>query len=278
MNNTEPPKRTGRILDIPCRYYRQTTDPNVSLLESSFRYVERILPIPADEAALILVDVWNIHTTESHYERAVKIISTRIAPVLQAARAVGMAVVHAPSPAVVRRCYPEAMPPASAQSDQGPDWPPEEFRNPFRGGKYTAFGRNPEPRADDWLRIRATELDIAEPVKPLPGETVIATGDQVHALLAERRILHLFYVGFATNMCVIHRDYGIRAMSKRRGYNCILIRDATTGIEYHDTADSLTATEMAIREVEAQLGWSTTTEAFTRVFRPRRNASAYKSE
>jgi len=83
----------------------------------------------------------------------------------------------------------------------------------------------------------------------------------MHALLSKRQILHLFYAGFATNWCLIGRDYGIIPMNER-GYNIILVRDATTGIEFHDTADILTATEMTIREIETKYGWSTSTDAF----------------
>ena len=50
--------------------------------------------------------------------------------------------------------------------------------------------------------------------------------------------LFLFYVGFAANMCVPFRDYGMRAM-KDRGYEIILVEDCTTAIEVEDTADEL---------------------------------------
>ena len=42
----------------------------------------------------------------------------------------------------------------------------------------------------------------------------------------------------------------------RRGYNVILLRDATTGVEYPDTLESLSVTEVAIGEVENQVGFS----------------------
>jgi nicotinamidase-related amidase len=48
----------------------------------------------------------------------------------------------------------------------------------------------------------------------------------------------------------------------QRGYNLILLRDATTGIEFHDTVDTLQATEMTIREIETKQAWSATTDAF----------------
>lgn len=68
-------------------------------------------------------------------------------------------------------------------------------------------------------------------------------------------------LSFATNWCVIGRDYGMIAMCNK-GYNNILIRDATTGVEFHDTVNDLTATKISIREIETKYAWSTTTADF----------------
>ena len=246
-------------LHLPCRYYRVYADPNIPCVEHNFHFVERELPLPVDATALVLVDVWSTHYIDSWLKRATEVTETRIVPVLQAAREIGMTVIHAPSPPVADRYR---NPPESApRPPSGPDWPPPPFRGIYRSGDYAAFGRNQEPILPPTYKRYKTELDIADPVKPLPGEPVIHTGPQMHKLLAEREILHLIYVGFATNWCVIGRDYGILAMNDR-GYNIILIRDATTGVEFHDTVDDLTATAMTIREIETKYGWSTTVEAF----------------
>ena len=90
---------------------------------------------------------------------------------------------------------------------------------------------------------------------------MIATGQQLHELLEERQVLHLLYLGFATNWCVRNRDYGIPAMAKR-GYNTVFLRDATMGVEYPDTVENCFATEIAIREFEQQNGFSASNEDF----------------
>jgi nicotinamidase-related amidase len=96
---------------------------------------------------------------------------------------------------------------------------------------------------------------MSSAVQVLDSDYVIATGQQLHELCRERGILHLVYVGFATNWCVLGRDYGVRAMAGR-GYNVILLREATTGVEFPDTVATLFVTEIAIREVEQQHGFS----------------------
>ncbi|HZO88499.1 MAG TPA: isochorismatase family protein [Chthonomonadaceae bacterium] len=256
----QPGQPESPVLSLPCRYYRVYTDPEVPCDECNFHYVERALPVPVAQAALVLVDVWNTHYIDNWLQRAAEVTRTRIVPLLEAARRVGMAVIHGPCPQVAER-YSPAPPPAPSAPAASSEWPPAGFRSIYRAGEYAAFGRDDEPRLHAALERYVTELDIAPPARPLPGEPVIHTGAQMHALLAERKILHLFYAGFATNWCVIGRDYGIIRMNER-GYNIILVRDATTGIEFHDTVDTLQATAMTVREIETKYAWSTTTEAF----------------
>ena len=254
-------KSAPTVLHVPCRYYRVYTDLDVPCEERNFRFVERRLPIPVTEAALVLVDVWATHYIDSWLARAKRVIQSKIVPLLQAARKAGMTVIHAPSPYITQRYYKDALPKTSAPPPTGPVWPPPAFRGIYRKGEFAAFGRDQEPRLPKAYAHYETALKIAEPALPRPGEIVITTGDQLHELLAQRKILHLLYCGFATNWCVIGRDYGLIRMNER-GYNIILVRDATTGIEFHDTVDTLAATEMTIREIETKYAWSCSTDAF----------------
>ena len=45
-----------RNLLLPCRYYRVYTDTDVACVERNFHFVERDLPLPVAQTALILVD------------------------------------------------------------------------------------------------------------------------------------------------------------------------------------------------------------------------------
>ena len=47
----------GRTLDVACRYYRVWTSFEVPCEERNFGFVERRLPVPVGQAALVLVDV-----------------------------------------------------------------------------------------------------------------------------------------------------------------------------------------------------------------------------
>jgi len=239
---------------VPCR-------------EENFEHRETTLRIPSEQAALVLVDVWDIHPIISHLERTDAITAMKIKPTLEAARAAGLTIVHAPSPPVARK-YPQWTRYASDDDlwpeSSEPDWPPAEFVR--REGPYARFARPPERLQEQWEE-RLKERRIAAPVEPIADDFVVATGAQLHRLCKDRQILHLFYVGFATNVCIPFRDYGLRAFRKR-GYNLILLRDCTTAIETHDTVEDLLITRLAIRDFELMdVAWTTTSEEFVEAWR-----------
>ena len=104
---------------------------------------------------------------------------------------------------------------------------------------------------------------IAEDSKPLPGEIVIASqgvlGDtlQLDLFLKTHNITTLLYAGYASNLCVLTRPTGIIKMSER-GYNIVLIRDATLAFETPESLEGEWANVMAITMVEQLWGESTT--------------------
>lgn len=248
------------ILNLKVRYFQDSTPDAVPCREENFIRREIDMPLPVEQTALVLVDLWNTHFIETWLERAEQVTREAVAPVIEAARAAGLAIVHAPSPEVAAQ-YPQLKrhtPPAPVPP---PDWPPTQFRQ--RQGAYTVFrGPRSQPPgiARHWDR-RKDQLGVSPHIEVRDDDFVIATGQQLHDLARERGVLHLIYAGFATNWCILNRDYGLRAMS-RRGYNLILLRDATMGVEFPDTLDGFRATEMAIREAEQQVGFSAANDDF----------------
>ena len=236
-------------LDLTVRYFQDATPEDVPCREENFIRREISMALPLAQTALVLVDVWDNHFIESWLERATRWTAEGVVPVLDRTRALGMAVVHAPSPPIAAN-YEQIERFETATPDAEPDWPPAEFR--AREGKYALF-RGPRSQPPGIPQI--TDLGMSPLVEVWDDDYVVATGDQLQSLATERGWLHLIYAGFATNWCILNRDYGMRAMA-RRGYNMILLRDATMGVEFPDTVDSCFATEMAIREVEQQLGFT----------------------
>ena len=247
-------------LNLRVRYFQDSTPPDVSCRETAFIRREFEMPLPIEQTALVLVDVWNVHFIESWIERAAQITTDCIMPVLDAARGAGLTIVHAPSPPVAEQ-YPQLQRHKPPEPSVPSAWPPSTFRS--REGDYAVY-RGPRSQPPGigvhWDKL-ASQLSISPTIDVKPEEFVIATGQQLHELLEERGILHLLFVGFATNWCVLGRDYGIRSMA-RYGYNIVLLRDATTGVEFPDTYDNLFTTEISVREVEQQYGFSASNADF----------------
>ncbi len=245
-----------KSIRLDVRYYHLTRRASITEGEFHLRTLQR--DYPANRVALVLVDVWSDHYVSTHLQRGREITLERIVPVAEAFRSVGASVIHAPSPDCARRY--EAWTRFAGDEEvfgrSAPlpdDWPPAEFRS--KTGDYEAWARPQDPHDQVFEDIIRNRRIIPE-AEPREGDDVVVTGAQMHRLLKHRGILHLFYAGFAANMCVPFRDYGMRAM-KDRGYDIILVRDCTTAIEVADTSQTLDLSRAAVIDTEVNIGYTT---------------------
>lgn len=256
-----------RLLHIKPRYYRWHVDPGEAWLETNTGYARLDWEIPMSQAALVLVDVWDRHYLKEPEDRAERIIQEKIRPLLTACRKAGLQIIHAPSPPQAKRCAAwvcrekqEGPPPGAQPTNTGTandePWPPAEFRS--KSGPYQKYARPKEPMAADRARI-LKGLTMHPDVQPEGSDVVVATGRELHEFCRERGILFLFYLGFNTNMCILQRDYGTMAMHDR-GYEIIVLRDCTTGMESFETQAGLWQTRGAILFLEMNRKYSVTSE------------------
>jgi nicotinamidase-related amidase len=249
-------RRTMKSIELDLRYYHLTRKANMQ--EKDFHLKSLRFEFPVDQIALIQVDVWSDHYVSTHLQRGRDITLQRINPVSDAFRSTGAAVIHAPSPSCAKHYAPwthfasddEIFGRPAVPKDE---WPPAEFRS--RTGEYEKWARPQDPHDQVFADIIKNRRVIPE-AEPKEGDYVILTGEQLHRLLKHKKILHLFYAGFAANMCVPFRDYGMRAM-KDRGYNPILIRDCTTAIEVSNTHATLDLSRAAVIDTEVNIGYTT---------------------
>ncbi len=245
VRGNEPGRVTNEdqvgTLRISPRYHRWHVDPGVEWLESNTTYDYLDWEIPVENTALVLLDVWQRHYLKDTEERTEDIIQRRLLPLLHRAREQGMKIVHAPSLTVAQRY--DAWYGKNLESPKGSRevWPPSEFRH--KSGKYQKYARPFEIREEERQNLPA--LDIHPDVGPKPGDAIIGTGYELHKYCEEHGILFLIFAGFNTNACMITRDYSPLAMSKK-GYEILIVRDCTTGMESADTHDSLAQTRNSI--------------------------------
>lgn len=247
--SADPPRREGEDaprLHIKPRYHRWHVDPGVEWVETNTGYATLDWSIPLPQVAIVLVDVWDHHYLKDTEARTDKVIDEKLAPLLAACRSARLSIIHAPSPAQAMKHPNWVRLGGDEERKPTPDWPPREFRN--KSGEFKAYALPNEPREVELVKLRA-ERRLHPKIQPMADEPVVATGEELHHLCRRRGILFLMYAGFNTNACILERDYGTLAM-QRRGYEIILIRDCTTGMESRESQPTLSQTNGTVLFLE----------------------------
>ena len=175
--------------------------------------------IPAHQTALIICDMWDKHWSRGATERVDAMIP-RMNDVIQKARARGVQIVHAPSEtmdfyaqtAARQRMImmPRVTPP--------PPWPHPDPPLPIDdsdGGSDT--GEPHEYKA--WSR-QHPGLEIKD------EDGISDDGLEIYSFLRARAISTVLIMGVHTNMCILNRPFGIKALVQW-GVDMVLVRDLT---------------------------------------------------
>jgi len=251
-----PESPRDRVLKLKPRYHRWHVDAGKEWLETNTGYAHLDWSIPLSQVALVLVDVWSNHYLKDAAARADAIIEERFVPLLEGCRKAGLQIIHAPSPPQAIGHVNHYRVAESQPAPKGNVWPPATFRG--KSGPYQGYRRPAEPREPEIRRVR-DHLTIHPLAAPVGSEPVVATGDELHAFCREKGILFLLFAGFNTNACILVRDYGTLAMSQR-GYEVVLLRDCTTGMESPATQPTLGQTNGAVLFLEMFGQYSATSE------------------
>jgi nicotinamidase-related amidase/type 1 glutamine amidotransferase len=239
-----PTKQAAEGADPPAGTLNLVVRDRVPSATSADLYEVRERPErwEAKKTALIICDMWDLHSCKRAVDRGVE-LAPRMNEVVARARKQGVLIIHAPSSCMaayentpMRQRAKDAPKVANLPKDIG-SWcrqiPAEEKgRYPIDqsdGGdddeaaehaqwvaKLTGLGRNP-PRP--WK----SQTDV---LKMDERDAVSDSGVEIWNLLEQRGITNVILVGVHTNMCVLGRPFGLRQMAKN-GKNVILLRDMT---------------------------------------------------
>lgn len=178
---------------------------------------------PGEQTALLLCDVWNNHWCRGAVERLEAMIP-RMNAVVKSVRDRGATIVHAPSNTL--DAYADT-PARKRVLDVRPVDPPEDFEradpplpiDDSDGGSDT--GEDPN-KIDTrvWTRQHAG-IDIDH-----ERDVISDQGIEIYGYMHHRGIDKMLIMGVHTNMCVLHRTFGIKQMT-RWGMRVALIRDLT---------------------------------------------------
>jgi nicotinamidase-related amidase len=189
--------------------------------EGTWQAVAWTAEVPPGELAFLICDVWDAHWCRAAQAR-LEALAPRIDRVARALRAVGVQVIHAPSDVVEayaaaparRRVL--ALPPAPEPEPQDVPEPPLPIDDGDGGCES-----DPLPAGGPWPWTRQhPAIAIAD------ADWISADGAEVRRILHHQGIRYLVLAGVHTNMCILHRSFGIVPMT-RRGVRCLLARDLT---------------------------------------------------
>ncbi len=196
---------------------------------------------------VIAVDVWNYHWCKTATMR-VDAIVPRMNRALDAARSLGMTVMLCPSDVVDNYAgYPQreavlALPITPVPSVVSVTCPPV----PDAGG--CACGRERCAVNYGWDGMHPA-LHIGE------ADLMPDTQAEVYAICQKYRLTHLIYAGFHTQVCLLGKPMGLKAM-KTAGLQCVLARDMTDAHPGYDPARNFTPdlnTEQVVEHFEKHL-------------------------
>ena len=226
---------------VPINWTLQTRDPisgKVGLTHES---------VDSKRIGVIAVDVWNYHWCKTATMR-VDAFVPRINKALAAARELGMPVFLCPSDVVDNYVgYPQrdavfTLPTVTVPNVINVTCPPV----PDAGG--CACGRERCGGNFGWDGMHP-ELIIG------PNDWMPDTQSEVYALCQKYGLTHLIYVGFHTQVCLLGKPMGLKAM-KSAGLQCVLARDMTDAHPGYDPARNFTPdlnTEQVVEHFEKHL-------------------------
>ncbi|MDR3228620.1 MAG: ThuA domain-containing protein [Puniceicoccales bacterium] len=174
----------------------------------------------AAETAIIICDMWDKHWCK-HATARVGELAPTMNEVLTIAREKGVSIVHAPSDCLgFYNNHPARKKAEKYRTSGGDPWSgnlPSE-----KGAKWPVAQRDSCPEC----RNRRAWSRQVETLTIKDEDFISANGKEVRGYLQAKGVKNVILLGVHTNMCVIGRPFGLRAM-KAAGFNTVLMRDMT---------------------------------------------------
>ena len=222
----EAQRRSKQVLaEAPLRISTQEYKPSNWEGGEGLILVSRIEQWKPSETAFIMCDMWDMHWCDISTARFAE-LAVAMNPVVEAARSKGVLIVHAPSECMdFYKDYPQRKAIAkyrdkglAALANASPL--PAEKGQSYPINANSGGCENPNaPVKYPWKREHEA-ISLAE------GDVVSDSGEEIGAYLKKKGIKNVIMTGVATNMCIMHRSFGLRAM-KKMGFNAVLMRDMT---------------------------------------------------
>lgn len=274
---------------INLKYTPRSPISDLPFTETSFIRMNTPYTFNTNEIGIALVDLWNFgwenspsisslsweHSLERGVSHALKkkdIIENLIVPTVEELRGYGVRIFHCNHIPFLED-FPQWMDSTSeeerknigtrTQFIQKEDVKKKVKIGVFPGNEWTSEWK--AKHTNDVFNLKwsdeqantYSQISIPKPIQPKDGDLLVYSKEQFHRLLSKNKIRCLFYMGFETDECVQHSDYGIINMN-HYGYMTNIIRDCTTTYESAETLEGLWRTKVAIENIEKKWGYSIT--------------------
>ncbi len=237
---------------LSTRYYCTGIKEDGSYDIGDFGYREEKQELDFNRTVFFLVDVYGKGYDDEYVEplrpsmltkkgfyRERDIIRNKIVPALNKVREAGLTVIYV------------------TNYDPGIKTEDSEFGKLIKRSYCIDIAKELEPGTE--------AIEFSEIIKPRKGEYLIKKqmysgfyNTCLDSLLRNLEIKNLITVGFDTNICL----RGTVEDAFYRNYRVILLRDCTLGCEFPETEDEMLFTELGIKFIECNIGYSTTSEEF----------------
>jgi nicotinamidase-related amidase len=237
---------------------------------AKLRVSERALQWEVAQTAIIICDMWDTHTCSLSAQR-VAAMAPRMNQVVNAARSLGVMIIHAPSDTMKfyegtpQRLRMQRAPMASSPIPilaRCPREPAEERNFPIDD----AVSDCDDPIVKKWTGPYPwTRENPAIDVVGFDG--VSENGQEIYNFCKQEGITNIALMGVHTNICILNRSFGIRQMTQL-GFHVVLVRDLTDAMYDPRTRPFVSqtrGTELVIEHIEARWCPSILSEDLTRV-------------
>ncbi len=213
-----------------------------------FDVVTKIEHWDPHKTAVVICDMWDRHWCKAAAARVAE-MAPRMDRVVSRLRDQGVLIIHCPGETMgfykdhAARKAAQAAPPAEPFNRRGPAIPPGRF--PIDDSDGGCSDQRPCPQGLVWTREIAT-LQIK------PGDGISVKGDEVYNLMRQKGIEIVIVMGVHTNMCVLNRPYGIKALVNK-GMKVALMRDLTDTMynpRMPPKVDHFTGTDLVVEFIE----------------------------
>ena len=196
-----------------------------TLDKGAWDLVSRIEAWKPAETAIIICDMWDRHWCDDATARVAE-MATEMNRVISIAREKGVLIVHAPSDCMDYYANHPGRKEAGRYSDRrmaalaNGSKLPSEANAPWPVDQSDEGCENPECKPHKVWTKQMDALTITD------KDLISDSGAEIGAYFSRKGVKNVILMGVHTNMCIIARSFGLRAMT-RMGMNVVLMRDMT---------------------------------------------------